>query len=98
MAKGEENYEDWCDNMTMLLGSKGLAKYLKDESTQVATRPDKGKSTASVSEEESAPELAPNQEDQEKWQMNSMMCAIAIKGSIEPDTAITLKGSLIQGK
>jgi hypothetical protein len=90
--KGEDNYEDWCDNITMLLGSKGLAKYSNDKCAQVATRPDEGKSTASTSEEESASVLAPSQEDQEKWQTNSMTCAIAIKGSIEPDTAIILKG------
>ena len=27
--EGEENYEDWKDNMTLFLGSKGLAKYIK---------------------------------------------------------------------
>jgi hypothetical protein len=27
--EGEENYEDWKDNITLFLGSKGLAKYIK---------------------------------------------------------------------
>jgi hypothetical protein len=27
--EGEENYEDWKDNMTLFLGSKGLAKFIK---------------------------------------------------------------------
>jgi hypothetical protein len=31
--EGEDNYKDWKDNITMLLGSKGLAKFIKKEST-----------------------------------------------------------------
>ena len=27
--EGEENYEDWKDNITLLLGSKGLARFMK---------------------------------------------------------------------
>ena len=27
--EGEENYEDWKDNMTLLLGSRGLAGFMK---------------------------------------------------------------------
>ena len=27
--EGEENYEDWKDNITLFLGSKGLAKFIK---------------------------------------------------------------------
>ena len=27
--EGEENYEDWKDNMTLLLGSRGLASFMK---------------------------------------------------------------------
>jgi hypothetical protein len=26
--EGEENYEDWKDNITLFLGSKGLAKFI----------------------------------------------------------------------
>jgi hypothetical protein len=31
--EGEDNYKDWKDNITMLLGLKGLAKFIKKEST-----------------------------------------------------------------
>ena len=30
--EGEENYEDWKDNMTLFLGSRGLARFIKKES------------------------------------------------------------------
>lgn len=79
--KGEENYEDWVDNITMLLGSKGLRCYI-DEEHQLP------KSTDSKAKELSAAE----QEKLDKWQTNSMMCAISIKGSIEPDSALPIKG------
>ena len=34
--EGEENYEDWKDNMTLFLGSKGLVKFIKRESITVS--------------------------------------------------------------
>jgi hypothetical protein len=34
--QGEENYEDWKDNMTLFLGSKGLVKFTKKESITVS--------------------------------------------------------------
>ena len=34
--EGEENYEDWKDNMTLFLGSKGLVKFIKKESITVS--------------------------------------------------------------
>ena len=30
--EGEDNYEDWKDNITLFLGSKGLAKFIIKES------------------------------------------------------------------
>ena len=38
--EGEENYKDWKDNMTLFLGSKGLAKYIKKGSITLTTDSD----------------------------------------------------------
>ena len=40
--EGEENYEDWKDNITLLLGSKGLARFMKKGSVP---DPDSGRRT-----------------------------------------------------
>jgi hypothetical protein len=72
----EENYEDWRDNMIMLLGSKGLDQFinhLKDTSPTPS----------------SVDDLA---EDSAKLRMNRMTCGISIKGSIHPEAAVTIKG------
>jgi hypothetical protein len=77
--KGEENYEDWVDNITMLLGSKGLKRYI-DEQHQAPADSDARKLSAT------------EQEELDKWQTSSSTCAISIKGSIEPDSALPIKG------
>ena len=48
--KGEENYEDWVDNITMLLGSKGLKRYI-DEQHQAPADSDARKLSATEQEE-----------------------------------------------
>jgi hypothetical protein len=82
--KGEENYEDWIDDMTMFLGSKGLLKHVK---SVLLTQ---GTLRGPEALEEDAEEKS--EEDIEKDDITRMSCSMAIKGSVHTEPAIQLKG------
>jgi hypothetical protein len=88
--KGEENFEEFIGDITMLLGSRGLLKYTKEEAKP--TDP-KGKGTVSTTpSEKSAEQIDAEKAEDETTEMNRMMCAVAIKGSIHTEPAEILKG------
>ena len=63
--KDEENYEDWLDNITVLLGSRGLIRYIRND---IKATPLSRPST-----------LTPEQQAEfDSLEMNCITCSMAI--------------------
>ena len=74
--EGEEDYEDWKDNITMLLGSKGLDEYIQPKDTS----------------DPSDPEPKESKKKEIEQRMARMTCGISIRGSIHEGPAAVIKG------
>ena len=72
----EEDFEDWKDNITLLLGSKGLDDYIKPKDTS----------------DTSDPEPKESKKKEIEQRMARMTCGISIRGSIHEGPAAVIKG------
>jgi hypothetical protein len=64
--KDEEDFEDWKDNITLLLGSRGLDDYIQPKDTSDTSDPE--------------PKASKKKEIEQR--MARMTCGISIRGSI----------------